>query len=109
MILDLPDVFRFAVGRQAHDLVLARIDLEARIVSKSRIEQAEGMGEVNFFQHRQAVAATQRERSGGPFSYAVHGQHRSVRERRGEEGARRMTEMMFGKQQPLVPVYMLPP
>jgi hypothetical protein len=43
---DGPDVARFAVGREAHHLVLAGVDAEARVVSEGRVEEAERVREV---------------------------------------------------------------
>ena len=47
---------RLAIGRQAHDLVLAGVDLEAGVVGERRIEQPERVREVDLLQHLELVA-----------------------------------------------------
>ncbi len=76
MIEDLLGELWLAIGRQAHELVLARIDLESGVISKRRIEQPERMREVDFLEDFELVAAAVRDRGCGPFADAVHGQHR---------------------------------
>src|SRR5262245_55140749 len=41
VILDLIDVSRLSVRRQAHDLVLAIVDFESGVVSESAVEQSQ--------------------------------------------------------------------
>ena len=93
-----------AIGCQAHDLVLARIDLEAGVVGESRIEQSQRMREVQLFQHLQAVALAIAQRRGRPFADPVHRQDGGFLERRGEERRRRVTLVMFAEQQARLPV-----
>ena len=57
MIEDQAGIFRLAIGREAHHLVLARIDLEAGVVGESRIEQAERMRKVDLACQLERVAA----------------------------------------------------
>ena len=75
-------VFGIAVGREAHQLVLARVHPKAGIVGEGRIEQAERMGEVDLPQHLQAIAAAEGRRGGGPFAYAIHCEHGGARRAR---------------------------
>ena len=51
---DRARVLRLAVGRQAHHLVFAGIDLEAGVIGEGRIEQAERMREVDLLQRSRA-------------------------------------------------------
>ena len=88
---------RLAVGREAHHLVLARIDLEAGVVGEGRVEQAERVREVDLLQHLELVALAEAERRGRPLADAVHAEDRGLLEgrrertprRRGSDGARR--------------------
>ena len=98
-------VFRLAVGRQPHHLVFARIDLEAQVIGKGRIEQAKRVREMDFLENFQAVAAADGSRGGGPFAHAVHGQHQGFVKRRWKESAGRMAQVMLGKQQAVDPVH----
>jgi hypothetical protein len=52
VVFDERDVFRFAIGREPHHLVLARVDAESREVCECRIQQPERVGEALFAQQR---------------------------------------------------------
>ncbi len=103
VIENLVDILGLAIGRQAHQFVFARIHLEAGVVGKRRIQQAERMREVDFLEDFQRVAAPDGQRGGGPFADAVHGQHGGLLEGRGEEGAGGMAQVVLGEAQPAVP------
>ena len=49
-----------AVRREPHELVLARVDLETAEVGEGRVEEAEGMGEVELVTEFDLVAAARR-------------------------------------------------
>ena len=76
-----PEVLRLAVGRQAHHLVLAGVHLEAGVVGEGRVEQPQGVREVDLPRHLQLVAVADGYRGGGPLTDPVHGQHHRVAER----------------------------
>ena len=95
---------RLAVGREAHDLVFTRVDLEAGVVGKGRIEQSQRMREVQLFQHLEAVALAVAQRRGRPLADAIHGQDGGFLERRGKERRGGMALVMLAEQQALLPV-----
>ena len=97
-------VSRLAVGRQAHQLVLAGIHLEAGVVGKRRVEQPQGVGEVDLPRHLQRVAVADGHGSGGPFADPVHGENHRIAEGRRVERARRVRLVVLGEQQPRVPI-----
>ena len=94
---------RRAVRREPHDLVLAGIHLEPRVIRKRRVQQAERVRKVDLATHFQRVAAPRRERRRGPFAHAVHRQNRRLVEGRREERARGVAQVMFREQQPVRP------
>jgi hypothetical protein len=95
---------RVAVRCKAHDLVFARVDLEARVIGESRVKQPERMREMQLLFDLEPVAASDGDRRRRPFADAVDGEHESFLERRGKESARGMTVVMLGEQQPLAHV-----
>jgi hypothetical protein len=90
---------RLAVGREAHQLVLARVHLESGVVGEGRVEEAEGVGEMQFPQHLDAVLAAERGRGGGGFADAVEGEDQRPPERGREERARRMAQVVLAEAQ----------
>ena len=90
MVENFLRVFRLAIGREPHDLVLAGIDLEAGVIGEGRIEQAERMREMDLLGDGEIAAAPDAGRTRGPFADAVHGEHRRLIERRRIEGGSRM-------------------
>ncbi len=99
LLLDELEILRLAVGGEPHHLVFARVDLEAGVVGEGGIEQPERVGEVDLADDLQSVAFAQRQRRRRPFAHAVHRQHRRALERRGEEGAGGMAQVVLGEQQ----------
>ena len=82
-------VSRRAVGREPHQLVFARIHLEAGVVGEGGVEQAETMGEMDLLVDRQVLAVADGDRRGGPLADAVQRQDgRLVERRRIERGGR---------------------
>ena len=57
VLLNEIDVTRLPVRRQAHDFVLGRVDFEASVVSKSRVQQSKGVRKANLFVNGQLVVA----------------------------------------------------
>ena len=99
MLQDRFCIFRLAIGRETHDFIFARVDLEARVIGESRVEQPERMGEMNFLDNVQRFALPYPRRGRRPFSNAVHGQdERRLKQRRiiGRSG---VGKMMFAKAQ----------
>ena len=66
---------RTPVGRQSHQLVLARVDLEAQPVGESRIQQSQRMREVQLAQQPDMAPLTVAERGRGPLPHSVNGQN----------------------------------
>ena len=91
-------VFGFTIGRQTHQLIFAGINFETAQIRKGRIQQTEGMRESDLFQDFDTVVTTSADRSGRPFSNAVHGKDCRALKRRWEEGAGRMRLVMLKKQ-----------
>ena len=61
-------------------------------------------GKVDLADDLEAAALAERERRRGPFAHAVHRQHGRPLERRGEEGAGGMAQVMLGEQQLALPI-----
>ena len=81
MIADRLDILRLAIRCEAHDLVLALVDLEAGEVGKGRIQEADGMREPYLVQHGEIGATAVTDGRGRPFADAVDGQNRRLLER----------------------------
>ena len=94
-IEDALGVARLSVGREAHHLVLAGVDLEAGVVGERRVEHAERVRVVQLGQQAQVLAAPDAVRGGRPLADPVHGQHGRLGERRREERARGMRLVML--------------
>jgi hypothetical protein len=92
-----------AVGGEAHDLVLARVDLEAGVVGEGRVEQPERVREVQLPGDLQAGAAADADARRAPLADPVRGQDGRLLERRGEEGRGGVAQVVLGEQQPAVP------
>src|SRR5262249_8510571 len=104
MLSDEWRVPRLPVGREPHDLVLAGVDLEPRVVGEGRIEQPERMGKVNLAYYLDVLVHAQRERRRGPLSHTVHRENRGAVEGRWEERARGVAQVVFREYQPILPV-----
>ena len=90
-------VARFAVRRQPHHLVFARVHLEAGVVGEGRIQQAERVRKPQFVGQVDPVAAADPARRGRPFPDAVDGEDRRLFERRREERAGGVRLVMLEK------------
>src|SRR5262249_40822146 len=71
LLLDQRNVLRRSIRRQAHDFVLAAVDPEASVVRKGAVEQAEAVGESQFFEQRDLVALAGANRAGRPLAHSV--------------------------------------
>src|SRR5262249_9654339 len=91
-------VLGFAVGRKAHDLVLARIHFEPGIVCERRIQQPDAMRPVDFAYRLKCVAPADGNRGRGPFADAVHGQDNCLLKWGREEGGGRMALVVLGEE-----------
>ena len=87
MLPDPVGVARLAVRREAHQLVLARVDAEPREVGERGIEEAERVRKADLVRQLDAVAASRAVGRRGPLADAVHRQDRRLLERRREERA----------------------
>ena len=61
----LPDeigVLRLAVGSEAHELVLATVDLEAAVVGEGRVQEADGVRELELREHLEPASTAHSER-----------------------------------------------
>ena len=90
-------VLRLAVGRQAHQLVLARVDREAAEVGEGRVEQAQRVRKAQLVRERDAVAAADAEAGRGPFADAVEREDGRLVERRGKERAGGVRLVVLGE------------
>ncbi len=104
MVEDLLAVARYAVRREAHQLVLAGIHLEPGVVREGGVEKAQRMREVDLALHLERGALAEREGRRRPFAHAVHGEDRGLVERRGEVRRRRMALVVLGEEEALLPV-----
>ena len=87
MLPEPAGVARLAVRREAHQLVLARVDAEPREVGERRIEETERVRKADLVGQLEAVAASRAVGGRGPLADAVHRQYRRLLERRREERA----------------------
>src|SRR5262249_55536424 len=60
------------IRREPDDLVLAGIDLEARVIRERGIEKAERVGKVNLSVHLQAVPRADADRGRRPLADTIH-------------------------------------
>ena len=72
VIADGRDVARFAVRREPHHLVLARVDAEAGEVRERGIQQADRMRKALLLQHLHRRSPPDADRGCRPFADAVH-------------------------------------
>ena len=100
VVVDLLDVAGLAVRREAHQLVLAAVDLEAGVVREGRVQQAEGVREVDLLEQAQAIAAAEAEGAGRPLPHAVEGEDGGAGEGRGEERAGGVRLVVLGEEDP---------
>ncbi len=63
---------------------------------------------MDFPNDLELISVAQRYRSGGPLSYAVHGQYYRLLKRRRKECAGGMALMVFSEQQPAAPITFRP-
>ncbi len=97
LVLDDVGVDGLAVGGEAHELVLAGVDLEAREVGEGAVEQAQRVGEAVLEEELDAVALADADRGGGPLAHAVDGDDRRHLEGGGVEGAGRVRDVVLGE------------
>ena len=81
MIVNRIDVSGFAVGREAHHLVLAGVHLESALVRERRIEQAERIGPVKLTDQVDVIPLSDSDRRSCPFADTVDGENRGLFER----------------------------
>ena len=73
MVEDAVDVFRLAIGREPHQLVLAGIDLEAGVIGEGGIEQARAnAGSAAPSAIVSSLPRPTADRGRAPFADAVH-------------------------------------
>ena len=82
---DRVDVLRLAVGGEAHDLVFARVHLEARVVGERAVEHADRVREVDRAEELELVALSHAVGRGRPLADAVDREHGRLVEGRGVE------------------------
>ena len=90
-------VFRFAVGREAHEFVFAGIDAEAAVVRERGIEQPQRMRKTQLLQDLNFATAPAADGGGRPLPYAVNRQDRRLVKRRRIKCARGVRLVMCGK------------
>jgi hypothetical protein len=86
VLVDKVLVFRLAIGGQAHQLVLARVDPEAAEVGEGGVEHPQRIGESHPLDDLEVVALGPGHRQGVPLADGVDGQDGGVLEGRGVEG-----------------------
>src|SRR5262249_41212623 len=86
--VDLVDAAWLAVRREAHQLVLSGVHLEAAELRECRIEKAERVREAELLLDDELLAAAVAGGRGGPLAHAVHREHRRFVEGRRVERAR---------------------
>ena len=94
------DVLRLAVGREAHQLVLAAVHLEAAEVRERRVEEADRVREPELREHVESVAAAEADRGRRPLPHAVHREDGRLLERRRVERRRRVRLVVLGEEDP---------
>ena len=82
-------VFRRPIGREPHQLVFARIDLEAGVVGEGGVEQAQAVRKVDLLVDREVLTIADGNRGGRPFAHAVERQDGGLVERRRDRTRRR--------------------
>src|SRR5437763_8534472 len=94
----------FAVGRQPHHLVFARIDPKTGKVREGGIEEAKRMREMDLLEHCDPIAVAECGRSRRPFADPIHGQNDGVLEGRRKKGRSCVTEVVFREQKTVAPI-----
>ena len=97
LLLDDVGVYGLAVGREAHQLVLAGVDLEPGEVRERRVEQPERVGEADGLVEPDAVALADAPGRRRPLADAVGREDRGLLVGRGEEGARGVRLVVVGE------------
>ncbi len=94
LLADQVRVARRAVRGQAHQLVLAGVDLESAVVRERAVEQPERVRILQLAEQLDPRARADAERAGGPLAHAVDREDRRLLERRGIEAARRVRHVV---------------
>ena len=84
-----------AVGREAHHLALVAVLREAEPLRDGRVEDPERVREEHAVEHLEPVAAAVAEHRRGEVAEAVEREHRRLVERRDEERARGVREVVL--------------
>ena len=90
IVEDTVDVFALAIGGQSHQLVFAGVDLEAREIRESRVEQAQRVRELDISEGVNFGPAAIAIAGGGPLADPVEGHDRRFLVGRGIKGRRRV-------------------
>ena len=98
VVEDFFDVFWFAIRRETHHFVLARIDFEAGETRERRIKQTERMRKFDFFDYFERVVAAKRKTRRRPLAHAVDREHRGILKRRRIKSRHRVRLMVLGEQ-----------
>ena len=100
MLEDQVPVDRLPVRGQTHQLVFAAVDLEAAIVGKRRIQQAQRVGERDVVDQADAIPFADTVGGRAPLADPVQGHDRRPVEGAREKRAGGMALMMIGEDQP---------
>jgi hypothetical protein len=92
-------VNRASVGREAHELVLAAVDLETAVIGERGVEEPERMGEADLASELQMVAVADTPGGRGPFPDAIEGEDGGTVEGAGKEGAGGVALVVVGEDQ----------
>ena len=94
----LVDIARLAIGRHAHHLVFALVDLEAEERGERAVQQSQRVREHHLLANLDLIAAPYAPRARHPLAHAIHRQDRRLFERRAQERAGGMRHVMLAEQ-----------
>ena len=99
MLADRLGVDGRAVGGQAHELVLAAVDLEPAVVGEGRVEEPQRVRELQVLPQVERVAPPDAPGRRRPLTDAVQGEHGRFVEGAREEGAGRVALVVIHEQE----------
>ena len=88
-----------AIGREPHQLVFARIHLEAAVIGEGGIKQPQRMREADLPQRCEPAPLPQPGRSGGPFPHPIHAEHGRFLKGAGVEGGAGVGKVVLREEQ----------
>src|SRR5262249_53641425 len=95
-------VFRRSIGRKPHQLVFARIDLEAGVIGEGGVEQPEAVREMDLLMDREVLSIADGDRRGRPLAHAIEGEDDRSVERRRIEGRGGVAQVVLAEGEAMV-------